>query len=364
MSKMLEQAIIDAEALREAALKNAEQNIIEKYSAEVKEAVNQILEQPEDEMTVGMEMDPTGAEGEVVDDPLANIPRADTDGDDLCPCPDEGKDITIDLIAIAQELERDQEGDKVPREDVVDDEVTLEPEEEEEEEIELRESDDLDFEIPDEFIDDLMERMSLNVQPVPSGVPGGGSNITMERELEDIVKARLSVEELNDKAAERETEEADAEMASSEKELVQIDSTAMLELDEQIKELTDQRSQLVEENNELKSLLLKVKVKLEEVNLTNAQLHYTNKVLGSTSLNERQKINIVESLSNTSTVEETKVIYDTLQGAVGSESKSTPQSLSEAIGRPSAVIPRKEEKSVKDPVSNRWKTLAGIDKKR
>ena len=45
MSKMLEQAIVDAEALREAALKSAEQNIIEKYSEEVKAAVNQILEQ-------------------------------------------------------------------------------------------------------------------------------------------------------------------------------------------------------------------------------------------------------------------------------------------------------------------------------
>ena len=33
---MLEQAIIDAEALKEAALKNAEQAIIEKYSEEVK----------------------------------------------------------------------------------------------------------------------------------------------------------------------------------------------------------------------------------------------------------------------------------------------------------------------------------------
>ena len=36
MSKMLEQAIVDAEALKEAALKNAEQVIIEKYSQEIK----------------------------------------------------------------------------------------------------------------------------------------------------------------------------------------------------------------------------------------------------------------------------------------------------------------------------------------
>ena len=32
MSKMLEQAIVDAEALKEAALKNAQTAIVEKYS--------------------------------------------------------------------------------------------------------------------------------------------------------------------------------------------------------------------------------------------------------------------------------------------------------------------------------------------
>ena len=49
MSDMLEQAIIDAESLKEAALKNAEALIIEKYSNEIKQAVDTLLEQPEEE---------------------------------------------------------------------------------------------------------------------------------------------------------------------------------------------------------------------------------------------------------------------------------------------------------------------------
>ena len=40
MSSMLEQAIVDAAALREAALKNAEQSVIEKYAPEIKAAVD------------------------------------------------------------------------------------------------------------------------------------------------------------------------------------------------------------------------------------------------------------------------------------------------------------------------------------
>ncbi len=50
MSNMLEQAIVDAAALKEAALKNAETQILEKYAPEIKNAVDQLLnEAPEDE---------------------------------------------------------------------------------------------------------------------------------------------------------------------------------------------------------------------------------------------------------------------------------------------------------------------------
>jgi ribosomal protein S17E len=44
MSNMLKQAIADAAALREQAIKNAEQSVIEKYSQQIKEAVDQMLE--------------------------------------------------------------------------------------------------------------------------------------------------------------------------------------------------------------------------------------------------------------------------------------------------------------------------------
>ena len=49
-SSMLEQAVIDAESLRTAAMKNAEQEVLEKYSGEIKEAVSSLLEQEEDEL--------------------------------------------------------------------------------------------------------------------------------------------------------------------------------------------------------------------------------------------------------------------------------------------------------------------------
>ena len=48
MSKMLEEAIIDAKALRQAAIENAESMVVEKYSDEVRSAVERLLEQDPD----------------------------------------------------------------------------------------------------------------------------------------------------------------------------------------------------------------------------------------------------------------------------------------------------------------------------
>ena len=55
MSTMLEQAIVDAEALKEAALRNAEQLVIEKYSDEVRKTIEHILEQEEAPLDLGLD---------------------------------------------------------------------------------------------------------------------------------------------------------------------------------------------------------------------------------------------------------------------------------------------------------------------
>ena len=49
MSTMLEKAIVDAKALKDAAMKNAEALVIEKYSDQIREAVDSLLEQEDEE---------------------------------------------------------------------------------------------------------------------------------------------------------------------------------------------------------------------------------------------------------------------------------------------------------------------------
>ena len=338
MSKMLEQAIIDAEALKEAALKNAEQAILEKYSKEVKSAVENLLEQPEEPPAMDLGMDPAaGAVEDAEGDFAQDMPRADTDEDDLCPCPDEEEEIEINFDELAAQLDAEMT-DHEELADEVEGEEGLPPEEEEEEELALTEDDD--FEFDEDFINQIMEKLTLDINPVPSGQPGGASNKVLEREIEDIVLARQAVDE---------DEEVDAEKE---------------QLEEQLQNVNNQNNELLEENKRFKKLLTEAKNKLEEVNSSNAKLYYTNKVLGSTSLNGRQKNKIVEAISKTSSVEEAKIVCETLQNAVGDQRKRAPKSLSEVVKRSSTTIPpRNEEKNHSTPASDRWRILAGINKK-
>jgi hypothetical protein len=95
MSTLLEQAIVDAKSLKEAALKNAEHALLEKYSEEMKSAVETLLEAEGDEDPLA-DMGGMGEEEEV-EDTLPDVPAAVTDGEDLCPCPDTDEEINIDF---------------------------------------------------------------------------------------------------------------------------------------------------------------------------------------------------------------------------------------------------------------------------
>lgn len=316
-TSMLEQAIVDAEELKDAALKNAETIILEKYSDEIKKAVNVLLEQ--DDVSEELSEDSE----QVEDKFMENIPEAHINED-------EDAEIDIDLDKLAEELGGDdEEADLEESED--NEEITITSEEPEAATLEEDEE-----ELDEELLNNILEKLTVDVKNVPTGVPGGGSNETLDRENEEIALAQEDAEDL----------EEDEEKK---------------ELEESVNNLKEQNGVLLEQNQKYKDVVLQLKETLEQVNLSNARLLYTNRVLESASLNERQKTKIVEALSNAGSVEEAKVIYETLQSAVGSSRKRNPKSLSEAVTRnSSATLPRRKEENKSIPHKDRWKTLAGI----
>ena len=328
MSSLLEQAIIDATALREAAVKNAESAILDKYSTDIREAVESLLEQDDDLGALGdaEEQEELKASEELSD----AIPMAAASDSAL-----EEQEIVIDfkdLKAMAEQLTDAEEsaeggdpmGDQLPHPTGVgsDEVATASMEVALEEEVEL----EIDG------LDELIEELVVDIAPQKSGWAGTPDPIMDYKE--ELELARRSATQAK----------------------------------EQVKALTQAGERLSEQNEKLKAknakmlqALQTIKESLNKIKLSNARLVYTNKVLTDNSLNERQKRKIVEALSKSDSIEEAKVIFETLKGAVGSVTgKAHPQSLRETIERPSATLPRREARTESSPVTDRMQILAGI----
>lgn len=362
MSSLLEQAIIDAQQLREAALKSAEAAVTEKYSSEIKSIMQELINEELGDPTIEEEEDPVASSGAA-----DAVPPAALDGEDLCPCPDdvdgdsEDREIEIDLDQLVNMASQKaassseaspQDLDQQPLEEVATEETeeTIsedeEPLEEEslEEDVEITLDEDLDINLTEEDIMGILSEMDINVdlEAVARGWAGQS-----RAESEEQIHQNLAALKDTEKGEER-------------KELLnKID-----ELEESIK-----HSKATLE--EYKTLAENLAEKLENVNLANAKLLYINKTLGTPSLNERQTQNIVEAISKANTVEEAKVIFETLQSTVGASSKreALPQSLSEAVNRkkPAMLVsrPRRSEQTndkVMQNFADRMRKLAGINK--
>ena len=388
MSTLLREAIVDATALREAALKNAEATIIEKYSDEVRNVLDTLLEQDEEPMEappepmgaepmggmdMGMDMGMGAEEGGPAGEIAEDVPLGAADGEKLCPCPQEGESASVtvnldelqetvkQLGSILEEKEEFEftaaeladilgEGDKPGSPEDPGSFAGEEADEEDEEDdsgaalagsAAATTADDAaqrgafqeDLEISDEMLDAIAEKLTVDMEATLSGWAGRGS-YDMKWQMEKEFAHRRGTE------------------AHEDLEVLKKAQEELVFENKQLTERTEQYEQVVEE----------LKDNLHEVNISNARLLYTNRVLRNTSLNERQKDKIAEAISKAGSVTEAKTIYQTLENAVPAQSKRAPQSLSEAISRPSSVIraTRQESSQPKDLFLDRMQKLAGI----
>ena len=187
----------------------------------------------------------------------------------------------------------------------------------------------------------------------------------ISEDLLDSIMEKLTVDMGADLAgwAGRSAEDKKFQM---EKEIAHRRSTDMEEELDTLKkaqeELVFENKQLSEQLDNLKRAAVEMKESLQGVNLSNARLLYTNRVLRNTSLNERQKDRIVEAISKSDSVTEARTIFNTLQSTVESAPNRGPKTLSEAISRPTSVIraSRAESTPKQDAFAERMKRLAGI----
>ena len=379
MSSMLEQAIIEAEQLKKVAARNAEQVILEKYSKEIKEEMENLIEQDlglDADAGLGLGMD-AGAAAK----PEVDFEGAKTDNDQV---PDQLEYAAFDGLTIG-ETKYPKEGDLI--------EINLDSLSEYELNPEagpttrnLSESINIDDSLLEQFINEELEEVLIDKKEDEDKESKKESHCTTEEELEldeekleEMMKIDFrSVKEGNPFGTTQERDEMNLILADLKKQCE--------ELNMKNESLSDKNNKLVNESAEYKknfesaintandldkkyaSLLEKfqdLKGAFEESQLMNAKLVYTNKVLSDDKLNIRQKNKIAESIQGSESVDKAKIVYETLVNAVESTSKKGPESLSEAVTRrkhPLFVKRNQEGRKPSDDFAGRMMRLAGIDK--
>ena len=116
------------------------------------------------------------------------------------------------------------------------------------------------------------------------------------------------------------------------------------------------------ELKEAKATIKFLKTELNEVNLLNSKLLYTNKIFKAKNLTENQKIKVLKAFDKAETVKEAKVIFESLNENL--VNKSTKSNIKESMGfasKPAGVSPKRpitENVVEEDAMVSRFKKIS------
>ena len=134
---------------------------------------------------------------------------------------------------------------------------------------------------------------------------------------------------------------------------------------EEIDEAKDEMDEVKKDLDEAMKTVATLRSELNEINLLNAKLLYTNKVFRGKNLSENQKVKVLGAFDKAETVKEVKLVFETINSSV--KSKTTNNSISEgfrakgsASNMSAPKVTKKQPIVESDEMVARFKKLAGI----
>jgi hypothetical protein len=332
-SDLLKEAIADAKAVKETALANAKIALQEAFQPRIKSMLeNELMNELEDDDMMDDVVD--GDEDEMGMDDM-DMSSAETRK-------------TPNMVGVAVDFDNDGEYD-------LEGEIGMDDEEEMEDMLPADDDDPEDTDMTDDPEDNDMD-------------------------LEEII--RELEEDLNaDDAAEEEEDVADinagmySESTSSIEELIEAilaeEEEKVEDEDKVIGEMAHAKDEAKDEkmNAELKEAYKTVthlKNVINEVNLLNAKLLYTNKLFRNFELSESQKMKVIENFDRAANTREAKLVFSTLAESFQTRKagkKIVKESKSLASRPVATTAPSKQTTQVLTEgfeQANRWKKLAGL----
>ena len=326
-SDLLKQAIADANAVKETALANAKIALQEAFAPRLERMLStKLSEELEDEEPVEDEDLMAGDDSEMPEDEL------DVDAGNAGAGEDVG-DLSID---VNNDGEFD-EFDIMSREPMAGDEEEVNPEDE------YEEGDDLELEsIIRELEGDLQEDADIDPEEemMDEGDYGHDESEDLDEDIDSIIEAILREEEIDAE------EEVDVPTGTS----------------GEVEDLKTEMAEKEEELQEAYRTVKKLNAIINEVNLLNAKLLYTNKLFRNFELNESQKMKVIENFDRAGNTREVKLVFSTL-----AESFTRPTTKKRVVKESYASKPTHTTAPKSAPIlnegfelANRWKKLAGL----
>jgi hypothetical protein len=373
MDDILKEAIADAKALRATALENAKIALEEAFTPRLKNMLSQKIqsedlpdneEYGEGEGEVGSGDGHMEAEGEhdveermhgededeveerMKDEDEEEVKEAENMEDETEEMEAEGEHMEDE----AEEMEAEEENMEA-EEEMEDEGEHMEDEEDEldlesvirelEEELDSSEVGDAENKEPSERASDSSEVGAQGPEGEGADEEGGSEN------SEDTV-----VKEPVTEAEDMEDEDIDLEEV-----LKSLSEEEGMEDENEEDKVEEMQTQL----KEYKDTIGYLREKLNEVNLLNAKLLFTNKLFRSFGLNNNQKLSVVEQFDRTQNLREIKLVYATLaESFKGNGNKKVNESKGQASKAVASTEPKKEVLSEGMEMKNRFKKLANL----
>jgi hypothetical protein len=332
-SDLLKEAIADAKAVKETALANAKLALEEAFAPRIQSMLSHKLAEELDDEEVSEEEEEMTAE---------------------VPAMEEEDEMSADAEMGAEEDMTEEEDEMYSEEDQMgaEEEMDMAADSDEEgEEYELTgdeeedtEEDDLDLEAVIRELEDAMasdeEEMAFE-----------------EDEMEDEMTSEE--DEMEDEMTSEEDEE-ELDINEIIRTLKEMEGNGEEEMAEEEEDATEGYK---EELEEAYKTIQSMRKTINEVNLLNAKLLYTNKLFRTFDLNESQKVKVIENFDRASNLREVKLVFATLGENLNVARKKKTVVKESLASKPmkSTAAPKKIL-SEGDAVAERFKKLAGLIK--
>ena len=356
MNDLLKEAIADAKAVKEVALANAKLALEEAFTPRLQSMLSKKLaEEAEAEEPV------EEGEGEDEESPVEEYGFY-SEGEDEEPAMEEGED----------------EESETPVE-----EYGFYNEGEDEEEAPVEEGEDEEEEPMDE---DLMEIIRQLEEDIDSSEIGTGDNkkpsaVAFDDSTEDKKEKLVQLVEEEDEDSEevaeikeilrslREEEEAEEEPVEEGEDEEEVDIKEVLRAlreeeeaeEESVEEAEDEKEKEMAEAKlrEAYAVITFLRSKINEVNLLNSKLLFSNKLFRKHSLSDNQKMTVIENFDRASSLREVKLIFATLSESF--RTTKVKQIKESFASKPTASTrPSKNILNEGDLMANRLRKLAGL----